>query len=154
MRRPLFIGQTDLDQLYKIFEITGLPEDVSKWPRDSFVPIESFAESRRLKEKPKIGLQTILGMMDPDALDLVNKLLEFDLNTRISAQDALKHPFFDSALNSLVGNNAENNSQLPLLNLPDITNLFQQQTGHVHPNILKRKRLVNQPNGTNQQQNK
>lgn len=37
---------------------------------------------------------------DPDALDLTEKLLTIDHKDRISAEEALKHPFFDSIRNS------------------------------------------------------
>lgn len=31
----------------------------------------------------------------PEAIDLCKKMLKFDPNSRISASEALKHPFFD-----------------------------------------------------------
>ncbi|KAK8884259.1 hypothetical protein M9Y10_043367 [Tritrichomonas musculus] len=48
------------------------------------VPFESLIPRKRAAFK------------DPDALDLVDKLLTVDNKERISAKEALKHPFFDS----------------------------------------------------------
>lgn len=41
LRRPLFIGQSDIDQLYKIFDILGLPSE-DDWPVNSVIPLKSF----------------------------------------------------------------------------------------------------------------
>lgn len=142
LRRPLFIGQTDIEQLYKIFEITGIPDEYeSKWPRDAAIPFRSFANSSKLSAKPKIGLSSVLGVLDPDALDLVNRLLEFDLNARVTAHDALKHVYFEKAIQNTTPTPSTGLSVL----LPDITNLFQQNVNNSHaaPIILKRKRNTN-----------
>jgi serine/threonine protein kinase len=42
-------------------------------------------------------LDTLLPKLDPAGIDLVSKMLAYIPEQRISAEEALKHPFFDSA---------------------------------------------------------
>lgn len=44
-----------------------------------------------------ISLDTLLPKLDPAGIDLVSKMLAYIPEQRISAEEALKHPFFDSA---------------------------------------------------------
>ena len=50
LRRPLFAGKSDIDQLYKIFEILGLPNE-KDWPVNSAIPLESFRTNLSLINK-------------------------------------------------------------------------------------------------------
>jgi serine/threonine protein kinase len=89
--------------------------------------------------------------MDNDAIDLLEKLLDFNMQERITAKDALDHSYFinnqsdkESEATTFKSNlkisgtaYADQNEQNEALSLPDITNIFQ-------PNILKRKRMKNQ----------
>lgn len=45
-RRPLFNGQSENDQLFKIFDTIGSPLK-SEWPKDLSVPWENFSNFRR-----------------------------------------------------------------------------------------------------------
>lgn len=157
MRRPLFIGQTDIDQLYKIFEIMGVPEDETKWPNDACIPLRSFATSPKLADKPKLGLHNALAntMVDADALELLACMLDFDLNARISAYDALKHSYFQRAETATTATATATTAAAATYlsaSLPDITNLFQHQQHQQQaqlPNILKRKRINNNMTANN-----
>lgn len=52
------------------------------------------------KEQP---LEKYCGKMDKDGLDLLESMLKMDPEKRISAEDALKHPFFSDVLQSTKG---------------------------------------------------
>ncbi|RNA33409.1 cyclin-dependent kinase 6-like [Brachionus plicatilis] len=137
--RPLFMGQSDIDQLYKIFDIMGLPSE-QDWPVNSVIPLKSFSTNSNLNKNGDI-LKKIIPNIDDTGLDLLRNLLNFNMNDRISARNALNHLYFrqfetDSKENSTPVNKLKNCEENGLASLPDITNVFQ-------PNILKRKRIIN-----------
>ncbi|GFQ81356.1 hypothetical protein TNCT_276141, partial [Trichonephila clavata] len=85
-RKPLFRGQSEVDQLRKIFEVIGSPEE-SQWPEVS-MPWVSF---KNYKKQP---LEAVVPEISEEGLDLLQKLLIFDPLQRISAKDAMNHNYF------------------------------------------------------------
>ncbi|KAL2369006.1 negative regulator of the PHO system [Blastomyces gilchristii] len=93
--RPLFPGTTNEDQLQKIFRLMGTPSERS-WPGISQFPeykpnFQVFATQ---------DLRLILPQIDQLGLDLLNRMLQLRPEMRISAADALRHPWFQD-LNQL-----------------------------------------------------
>nr|CCA23380.1 cell cyclerelated kinase putative [Albugo laibachii Nc14] len=86
---PLFPGQNDLDQLYRVIQVFGDPE--KQWPDVKSLP--DYSKISFPAYKP-LSLRQVVPEVTPLALDLLVKLLAFDPNQRISAQEALAHPFF------------------------------------------------------------
>ena len=86
-RKPLFPGQYEVDQLGKIFEVIGTPSEV-EWPEDSPVLRNNFSYARGR------GVTDLLADLDPQATDLLERMLTFHPNQRITAAEALAHPYF------------------------------------------------------------
>lgn len=90
--RPLFPGTTEDDQLLKIFKILGTPT-LKSWPTMKDLPDCKIAESM-----PKYPVQSFKRIIrrsdDTAALDLIARLLQVDPLKRISAAEALQHPYF------------------------------------------------------------
>jgi len=89
-RRPLFHGDSEIDQLFKIFRILSTPNEET-WPGVSELPDykQSFPMWRgnNLKDSVKI--------LDAVGLDLLQKMLIYMPSERINAKSILKHPYFD-----------------------------------------------------------
>ncbi|KIO16775.1 hypothetical protein M407DRAFT_246920 [Tulasnella calospora MUT 4182] len=90
---PLFRGRDNQDQLLNIMRIIGTPDD------RTLRKISTDSPEIQLKSFPryaKVPLQNMLPKATPQAIDLLERLLQFDPAKRISAADALRHPYFHS----------------------------------------------------------
>jgi len=90
-KRPLFPGDSEIDQLFRIFRTMGTPtEDL--WHGVTSLP--DFKPNFPKWKKADIT-KTIPGA-DALALDLLEKMLIYEPAHRISAKDALQHPYFSA----------------------------------------------------------
>lgn len=85
---PYFPGDNDIDQLSTIFQAMGTPT-LKQWPTMKNLPY--YIEFTECKGTP---FRNVLTAASSDAIDLLEKLLVYDPSKRISAKDALNHPFF------------------------------------------------------------
>ncbi|XP_048474828.1 cyclin-dependent kinase 4 [Rhincodon typus] len=86
-RRPLFCGKSELDQLGKIIDMTGLPAE-EDWPEDVTLPRSAFPN------RPPQLVKSYVPEIDDLGAELLLELLAFSPHKRISAFDALRHPYF------------------------------------------------------------
>ena len=89
-KRPLFIGDSEIDQIFKIFQFFGTPNN-NLWPGISELP--DFKASFP-KFKP-CDLEKKFKNMDPVAIDLLLQLVNIDPAKRIYCKEAMNHQFFD-----------------------------------------------------------
>jgi len=94
-RKPLFPGKSETDQLVKIFRVFGIPNPNS-WPRVTELPEwNTFFQHNSPEDilKRIIALESLMPMMPPEALDLTRRMMCYQPEMRISAEDAICHPF-------------------------------------------------------------
>ncbi|KAI8377272.1 serine/threonine-protein kinase pef1 [Blakeslea trispora] len=88
--RPLFPGTTNEDQLQKIFRLMGTPNEQT-WPNISQLPEYKPAQVAY----PPQHISQFLPTIDTCGLDLLNRMLQYQPQLRISAKDALNHAYFN-----------------------------------------------------------
>lgn len=94
LREPLFAGKGELDQIGKILKVLGRPTD-DVWPGFSALPNAASLNTNAVQ--PYSTLRQKFRFVTEAGIDLMNKLLTYDPAKRISAEDALKHPYFTCA---------------------------------------------------------
>ncbi|KAE8157198.1 kinase-like domain-containing protein [Aspergillus tamarii] len=89
MRKPLFPGDSEIDQIFKIFRLLGTPDEDS-WPGVTSFPDykPSFPKWKRDKDN------ALIPGLEKNGLRLLDALLEFDPSQRMSAKQARSHPYF------------------------------------------------------------
>lgn len=90
-KQALFQAQDELQQLHVIFEIMGTPT-IEQWSNISELPWYELA-------KPKVFFESqfrskLEDKLSKECLDLAEKLLAYNPRKRITAQNALRHPYF------------------------------------------------------------
>jgi len=90
--RPLFPGTSDQDQLLRIFKILGTPNEV-EWP--TVVELPEFKAEWGQNPQPRLSLDVLCPKLDASGLALITEMLQYDPAKRITAKNALKHPYFD-----------------------------------------------------------
>ncbi|KAI0322798.1 kinase-like domain-containing protein [Amylostereum chailletii] len=91
--RPLFKGKDYVDQLNRILDFVGTPSE-AVLKRIGSEKAQAYV--RTLPIRKKTALTKIIPNADPQALDLLDKMLTFDPSTRITVADALSHPWLSS----------------------------------------------------------
>ncbi|EDQ85231.1 uncharacterized protein MONBRDRAFT_34399 [Monosiga brevicollis MX1] len=87
---PLFPGANELDQINKIHDIMGTP------PSHVMAKIRKNAQHMKMKfpDKAGKGLDKLMPHASEECISLLLGLLEYDPDARLSARQALKHPYF------------------------------------------------------------
>ena len=100
--RPMFPGKTEGSQLIEQIAILGLPSKEVMKKMSNQISNTTIDLVHKLDDLPARRMTTILPHKDylkkdiEEAADLLSKLLTWIPSERISCQDALKHPFFNS----------------------------------------------------------
>ncbi|CAN8097853.1 unnamed protein product [Discula destructiva] len=89
-RKALFPGDSEIDEIFKIFKILGTPtEDL--WPG-----VTSYPDFKSSFPKWSRNMNASLcSNLDDSGLDLLEAMLVYDPAGRISAKQACNHPYFE-----------------------------------------------------------
>jgi len=93
-RKPLFAGQDERDQLNKIFQIRGTPS-TEEWVGLPELPLygeqmQAYPQTESYQMKP---LQQYVPTLDDAGLDLLEQMLKCNPADRITAKNAMQHPY-------------------------------------------------------------
>mmetsp|Transcript_8259 Transcript_8259/g.28981 ORF Transcript_8259/g.28981 Transcript_8259/m.28981 type:complete len:492 (+) Transcript_8259:219-1694(+) len=87
---PLFPGTNELDQIQKIHNVIGTP------PPDLLAKMKQRSQHMdfNFPQKEGSGLEKLIPHVSPDCVELITKLLCYNPDDRLSARQALRHPYF------------------------------------------------------------
>ncbi|GAA5965885.1 hypothetical protein JCM8115_000733 [Rhodotorula mucilaginosa] len=88
--QPLFPGESGIDQLVEIIKVLGTP---SREQIKTMNP--NYMEHKFPQIKPHPFVKVFRPRTPPEAIDLISKLLEYTPSARLTAIEAMCHPFFD-----------------------------------------------------------
>uniref|UniRef100_A0A8C0GI72 Cyclin-dependent kinase 2 n=1 Tax=Chelonoidis abingdonii TaxID=106734 RepID=A0A8C0GI72_CHEAB len=88
-RRALFPGDSEIDQLFRIFRTLGTPDE-AVWPGVTSMPDYKPSFPKWARQ----DFSKVVPPLDEEGRKLLAQMLHYDPNKRISAKSALNHPFF------------------------------------------------------------
>ncbi|XP_036847437.2 MAPK/MAK/MRK overlapping kinase [Manis javanica] len=87
--QPLFPGASELDQISKIHDVIGTPAEKT---------LTKFKQSRAMSFdfpfKKGSGIPLLTANLSPQCLSLLHAMVAYDPDDRITAHQALQHPYF------------------------------------------------------------
>jgi cell division cycle 2-like len=96
LKEPIFQAKNEMELISMIFKLLGAPTP-ALWPGYSQLPL---AKSLSLPVPHPPQLQRRFPYMTPAGIDLLSRMLTYDPDERISAVEALQHPYFRYSLDS------------------------------------------------------
>lgn len=121
--KPLFQGTSETDQLFKIISITGTPGP-GNWP-DGIKLANRL--NIRLPQFAPTPLNVAIPTASPEALDLLKDILQLDPSKRLSATQALQHPFFYGKYQAVINPNEK---------IPQSLSPYMQKENEEPKNVL------------------
>ncbi|ELT89061.1 hypothetical protein CAPTEDRAFT_159953 [Capitella teleta] len=88
-RKALFPGDSEIDQLFRIFRTLGTPDE-SLWPGVTQLP----DYKNTFPKWPPQDLRCLLANMEASGQDLLTRMLLYEPSRRLSAKRALQHEYF------------------------------------------------------------
>lgn len=96
-KEPFFHGKSNTDQLIQIVRILG-SDDLNKYLRKYNLKLtEEYEDLGYYNRRPwkRFINESNQHLVSDEFLDLVDKLLRYDHQERLTAQEAMNHPYFD-----------------------------------------------------------
>ncbi|KAL2965807.1 hypothetical protein AAZX31_16G081600 [Glycine max] len=88
---PIFPGESEIDQLYKIYGILGMPDSTAFTIGENNSQLLDVVAHEVV---PPVKLSNIIANASLEAIDLITQLLHWDPSRRPDADQSLQHPFF------------------------------------------------------------
>ncbi|CAB3977211.1 cyclin-dependent kinase 1-like [Paramuricea clavata] len=91
-KRPLVAGDSEIDQLFRIFRLLGTPTE-ENWPGVTKLPLYKPTFPKWTKSEND-GLKKVVATLCSSGIDLLEKFFIYQPSMRISCKKALQHAYF------------------------------------------------------------
>ncbi|MEW5303981.1 MAG: hypothetical protein WDW36_006624 [Sanguina aurantia] len=88
-KAPLFPGDSELQQLLHIFKLLGTPTE------ENWQGVTKLRDWHEWPQWQAQDLTRIFPNLEPEGIELMQMMMEYDPARRISAKEALRHAYFD-----------------------------------------------------------
>jgi serine/threonine protein kinase len=95
-KRPLFPGDSEVDELFRIFRVLGTPNEQT-WP--GVTSLQDWNED--FPKWPSLQIAKFVPTLGEAGVDLMEQLLQLDPKNRMSAVDCLNHRYFADMMDSV-----------------------------------------------------
>ncbi|RNF11832.1 cell division related protein kinase 2 [Trypanosoma rangeli] len=90
--KVVFRGDSEIGQLFEIFQVLGTPRDTE----GSWLGVSSLPDYRDVFPRwAGKSLAQVIPQLDTEGIDLLSRMLKYNPAERISAKEALQHPWFN-----------------------------------------------------------
>jgi serine/threonine protein kinase len=89
---PLFAGDSEIDTAFKIFQKLGTPTE-AVWPGVSELP-DFKPTFPKWTHKGWANIRNTQAQVGASGIDILDRLMRYNPRTRVSARQALQHPYF------------------------------------------------------------
>ena len=150
--KPLFQGDSEICQLMHIFKQIGTPNEMNWKGVSKLKDFQSNFPKWQSKSWSELVPQPYCNDL---GRDLLSKLVALDPTKRITAKQALKHPYFDDYLqrinqNNNIKNNSNGNNNSSQLNRINSINEINDEKNDVNNRIMSwRQHMPNAHGNTN-----
>eukprot|EP01068_Selenidium_serpulae_P005610 Selendium_serpulae@DN4105_c0_g1_i1.p1 len=133
--RPIFPGTSTMNQLERIMVVTGKPS-----AQDTEAMQSPFAVTMLESVTPKKAksFHEFFPAASEQAVDLISKLLQFNPNNRISAEEALRHQYVEQFHNEGEEPNCSRVIRIPIDDNTKFT--IEEYRNKVYSEVVKRKK--------------
>lgn len=107
--RPLIAGTSEGDQLERIFRLLGTPTQAD-YP--GIIDLPEYHPNLPRYPPPLNGFVGLVPTLNATGVDLLTQMMQYDPARRITANDALKHPFFYDVAGVSGGGDSANGSEV------------------------------------------
>ena len=91
--KPLFPGDSEIDELFKIFRVLGTPNEAT-WP--GVTQLADFQDT--FPKWERVSWREMVPSLEPLGLDLLSEMLRYEPSQRINARAAVQHPYFSDVI--------------------------------------------------------
>lgn len=92
-RKPLFPGDSEIDEIFKIFRILGTPTE-KEWPGVTSFPDFKPSFPKWERKEDEIVSADGYKVLGDHGMDMLESCLVYEPAGRISAKQAVDHPYF------------------------------------------------------------